>query len=112
MNVAVQQLDFINIGCASSKSNIRKKNLKQALLRLRMSMTSGKQEHEKLMKTAAEAESVKLKVPKSTLTEVFAFEGSPRSVADAITYDKHSQRRVRQPSGEELQAAPAMLGSY
>lgn len=29
-------------------------------------------------------------------------DGSPKSAADAIAYDKKSQKRVRQPSGEEL----------
>lgn len=34
-----------------------------------------------------EVESVKLKVPKYTLTEAFAYAGSPQSTPDVIAYD-------------------------
>lgn len=99
MEVAAQQLDSI-IDFASSKSNISK-DLKQALLRLRKSMLAAKQNHAEPMVTVAAAEPVELKVPKSTQTEPFVFAGSPKSV-EANAYSKQSQKRARQPSGEEL----------
>lgn len=73
-------------------------------MRLKKSMTAAMQGQEKLMETAAVAEPAM-----SSQTEVYAFTGSFESVTDAIAYDKQSQKRVRQPTGE--QPAPARLGS-
>lgn len=41
-------------------------------------------------------------IPKSTQTEAFVFPDCPKSMPDAIANDKHSQKRVKQPSWDEL----------
>lgn len=97
MEIAVQQLGKI-IDFASTKSNISK-DLKTALLRLRKSMNDAKKE---LVEAVTVAEPAKVMDTKSTQTEAFAFAGSPKGVADATARDKQSQKRARQPSGEEL----------
>ncbi|XP_062707098.1 uncharacterized protein LOC134287909 [Aedes albopictus] len=103
IEVAEQQLSKI-IDFASTKSNISK-DLKTALLRLRASIDNAKQEHAALaLLTAAAAEPANEKVPKFTQTEAFSFAGSPNK-AEATARDKRgkqSQKRARQPSGEEL----------
>ncbi|XP_062707839.1 uncharacterized protein LOC134288110 [Aedes albopictus] len=102
LEVAEHQLGKI-IDFATTKSNISK-NLKTALLRLRVSVDEAKQEHAVALLAAAAAEPAKENVSKFTQTEAFSFAGSPRSVkANARDKrDKHSQKRARQPSGEEL----------
>lgn len=42
----------------------------------------------RILSRACYTEQVKLKRPKYTQTEVFAFSGNPKSVPDAIAYDK------------------------
>lgn len=54
------------------------------------------------MATAAVVELAKLQVPKSIQTKTFAFADSPKGTPDANAYNKQSQMRTRQPSGEEL----------
>lgn len=56
---------------------------------------AAKPAHNKFMETTAEAESVKLKMPKSTQTEAFAFAGSSKSTLDTIAYDKQPQKRAK-----------------
>lgn len=71
----------------------------EVLLRYRKSMMAGKQDNDKFMATA---EPVKLKVPKSVQIEAFAFADNPKSRPDGIAYDKQSQKRAKQLSGDEL----------
>lgn len=68
--------------CSSMTSSLNiSKDLDQALLRpLKPTMTT-EQDHDKLMAYTAVTEPVRLKVPKSTLTETFAF-------ADGVAYNK------------------------
>ncbi|XP_062702807.1 uncharacterized protein LOC134285639 [Aedes albopictus] len=102
LEVAEHQLGKI-IDFATTKSNISK-DLKTALLRLRVSVDEAKQEHAVALLAATAAEPAKENVSKFTQTEAFSFAGSPRSEeANARDKrDKHSQKRARQPSGEEL----------
>lgn len=86
---------------ASLKSN-SSEYLKHALLRLRKSGDQAtKQDHDKIMATAAATEPAKLKLPKSTQTKAFALGGSLKGTPDALAYDKHSQELARQQSVEE-----------
>lgn len=68
----------------------------EVLLRYRKSMMAGKQDNDKFMATW------ELKVPKSVQIEAFAFAGNPKSTPDGIAYDKQSQKRAKQLSGDEL----------
>lgn len=72
---------------ASSKSNITKEP-QEGLLILRKSTMVAKQDYDKFLASAAEAEFVKLKLPKSTQTETIAFAVNPKGTPDAIAYDK------------------------
>lgn len=56
----------------------------------------------RLVKTTAAAEPVKEKDTKSIQMEAFAFAAGAKGLVDATARDKHSQKWVRQPSGEEL----------
>lgn len=60
-------------------------DLKQGFLRFRRSMMMAKLDYGKLVATLGAADLMKLKVPKSTQTEVYSF------LSDAIAYDKQSQ---------------------
>lgn len=56
-----------------------------------------KHDHNKLMKTAAEAYLLELKMPKPIQTEAFAFAANSKGSLVAIAYDKESQN----PESEE-----------
>lgn len=100
--VAAQQLGSI-IDIAFSKSKISKDH-KQAPAEISQANDSSLVKSWETQGNCGSDQTCEIKYSKSTHTEAFAFADSPKSAPNAITYDKQSQKRVRQPTSEERDA--------